>query len=119
MKHFGDNIISFFKKSITQLEELQLQAELGKSELRDNFKTFKLDFEKKLHQIRIGDTEVQKNILEKTQVLKQKIEELELQFVLGKKEAKEVLENKINILKHQLADSKNDFKRYKSKKQKV
>jgi hypothetical protein len=119
MNHFGDNIISFLKKSINQLEELQIQAELGKAEFKEKYNSFKLNFEKNINQIRSGNTDLQKNIHEKTITIKQKIDEMEIQFALGKKETKELIENKIKILKNHLIEIKNDFKKKLPEKEKI
>ena len=116
MKHIGDDFIAFLKKSITQLEELQVQAELGKEELKDNYHIFKNDFTKKVNQIKKGETLIQKNITGKLIPLKQKVDVLEVQFALGKAEAKDKIEEEIKNLKHQFTELKLGIKKWFTEK---
>ena len=119
MKHIGDEMIAFLKKSVTQLEELQVQAELGKEELKDNYQIFKNDFSKKVNQFKRGETPMQKNISSKLIPFNQKMDEMEVQFALGKAEAKDKIEEEFKNLKHQLTELKTDIKKWFTEKQKV
>ncbi len=92
MEHFGDNVVSFFKKASTKMEELQLQTALGKAELNDKFEEIKKETREKYQLIKADIHSTIQKDTEKWNHLKAKFEHLELQFALGKAETKEMLE---------------------------
>ena len=100
MGHFGDNVISFFKKASTKMEELQLQSALGKAELSDKLEEIKKETREKYLQIKADISSTIQNDSKKWDHLKAKFEHFELQLALGKAETKEVLEEqKKNLTK--------------------
>lgn len=92
MGHFGDNVISFFKKASTKIEELQLQSALGKEELSDKLEGLKKETREKYQHMKADINSTIQKDSEKWKHLKAKFEHLELQLALGKAETKEVLE---------------------------
>ena len=116
MKHFGDDLISFLQKSAAKIEEMQVQAKLGQAELKDSYAEFKNDLTNKIHQIERGETKVQKNIQEKLNPIQQKMDELELQFALGKADANDLIQKELKILKKNLHELSKSIKKKFSKK---
>ena len=107
MAHFGDDIISFFKKATTKLEELQVQAALGKAELSDKFEEVKKETRKQFQNIKSEVNSVIDEDKEEWKHFKTKLEHLEVQLALGKAETKEVLEEQKKNLKKAFHDVKN------------
>lgn len=106
MEHFGDSVVSFFKKTATKLEELQLQTALGKAELIDKFEEVKTDTRSQYEHIK---SEVKATIQRdsaKWDKLKAKLQHLEVQLALGKAESKEILEEQKKNLINAIADVK-------------
>ena len=85
--HFGDTIISAFKKATIQLEDLQIQMALGKAEASDKYDEFKKSLNHTFQNARIK-LRSKKN---KVEELRHKLETLEKQFNLSKIKTKEVL----------------------------
>ncbi len=92
MAHFGDNIVSFFKKAAVKMEELQVQTALGKSELEDKFEEFKNESNTQYQLLKSQVKATIQKDSEKWDKVKGKFEHLELQLALGKAETKELLE---------------------------
>lgn len=91
MTHFGDNIISFLKLSATKLEEFQVQSSLGKAELEDKFEEIKKETREQYHNLKSEiDSKLRSN--ESYNIIKSKLEHLEVQLALGKAETKDLLE---------------------------
>lgn len=106
MKHFGDDVVSFFKKTATKLEELQLQTALGKAELIDKFEEVKKDSRKQYERIKSEVNATIQKDGEKWNKLKAKLEHLEVQLALGKAETKEILEEQKKKLSQAIAEVK-------------
>lgn len=106
MEHFGDNVVSFFKKAATKIEELQLQSALGKAELSDKFEEIKKETREKYQHIKADINSTIQKDTEKWNHLKAKFEHLELQLALGKAETKEMLEEQRKNLSHAFRDVK-------------
>ncbi len=99
MKHFSDNIISFLKGAAVKLEEMQVQAALGKAELADKLEEIKKETKDKINHIKWDvNTEVEANT-KKLEKVKTKIEHLRLQLALGKAETIEALAEQKKELK--------------------
>ncbi|HRG02446.1 MAG TPA: hypothetical protein PKZ75_15135 [Bacteroidia bacterium] len=91
MTHFGDNIVSFLKKSAVKLEELQVQSALGKAEMEDKFEEIKKEARVQYQNIKSDiNSKLQNN--KEYNNLKSKLENLELQLALGKADTKDLLE---------------------------
>jgi arsenate reductase-like glutaredoxin family protein len=90
-----DKAVDFLRKAAVELEELQVQASLGKAELQDAFEDTKKDFNRFVHD---SKTKVQKG-QETYEEIKTMFEELMLQLALGKAETIDAFkEQKKNIL---------------------
>ncbi|MCX6310638.1 MAG: hypothetical protein NT084_03285 [Bacteroidetes bacterium] len=85
-KKVGDNLISTFKKSISDLEEFQVQFALGKAEAKEKYEEVKKKFNNFLHttkaNIALGK--------ERKEKLQNDFEYLQVQLALGKAETLEV-----------------------------
>lgn len=86
-KHFGDNLVAAMRKAAVELEELQVQAALGKAEAIDKAEEVKAKFK---DLVQDAKNKMYKGEA-KFDVLKGKLEHLEVQLALGKAEAKEVI----------------------------
>lgn len=106
MEHFGDSVVSFFKKAATKLEELQLQTALGKAELIEKFEEVKKDYRNEYERIKSEVNATIQRDSEKWNKLKGKLQHLELQLALGKAETKEMFEEQKKNLKEAIADVK-------------
>jgi len=84
MKHFNDGLIAFLKNATTKLEELQLQTSLGKAEVTDKVDELKKEGQERLNEFKLGFKAIAKKSDEYTDLIKAKMEYLELQFALGK-----------------------------------
>ena len=78
--HYVDKVIEGLRKAAVELEELQVQATLGKAEARDKFEDVKQKFNLFVHETKA--TVATGN--QKVEVLQGKLEELRLQLALGK-----------------------------------
>ena len=108
MSHFGDNFVSFFKSAAVKIEELQVQAALGKSELSDKLEEFKKDSRNKIHSMKLDLNSSVKDGKGSLQDLKSKMEHLEVQLALGKAETMDEIEKQ----KKNLTSAINYFKKY-------
>lgn len=106
MSHFGDNAVRFFKKAATKLEELQLQAALGKAELSDKWEEMKKESREEYHEIKHDVNATIEKGGEKWNELKAKLEHLEVQMALGKAETKEVIEEQRKKINKAIAEVK-------------
>ena len=52
MNHLGDKTIDFLKNTVVSLEELQVQASLGKAELSDKLEEIKKDYLNKFNNLK-------------------------------------------------------------------
>lgn len=84
-KKTGDRLISTLKKSISELEEFQVQFALGKSEAADVFEEVKKKFHKTIHNGKLKLIAGKKKITD----LRPEFDELKLQLALGKADSKE------------------------------
>lgn len=90
-----DKAVDFLRKAAVELEELQVQASLGKAELQDAFEDAKKDFNRFVHD---SKTKVQKG-QDTYEEIKAMFEELMVQLALGKAETVDAFkEQKKNIL---------------------
>lgn len=84
--HFVDKVIDALRKTAVELEEFQVQAALGKSEVQDKYEEVKKKFNLFIH-----DSEFKvKGIKEKIDEVNTMFDELRVQLALGKAETKEV-----------------------------
>ncbi len=106
MKHFNDGLIAFLKNATTKLEELQVQTNLGKAELSDKVEGIKKESRLKLNELKIN----WENLIEKkdeySDLVKGKLEYLELQLALGKADTLD----EINIQKKKIQTAINEIK---------
>ena len=83
-----------------EMEELSLQFSLGKSETSQKFEILKKDFHSKVNEWKIMGDQIKTSGKEKSQTLKTKLEELQVQLSLGKSEAKDLFnDQKKKIMK--------------------
>lgn len=81
-----------------EIDELALQLSLGKAEVKDKFEEIKNDFRNKVGELKSLMANPSENFL--SPEVKAKIEELEVQLMLGKAESKDLFEKQTkNILK--------------------
>lgn len=90
-----DKAVDFLRKAAVELEELQVQASLGKAELQDAYEDAKKNFNLFIHESKLKIQEGQ-NKYEEIRTL---FDELVVQLALGKAETLEAFkEQKKNIL---------------------
>ena len=98
MKHFGDDVSAFFRKAATKIEELQVQASLGKAELADKLEEIKKEIKDNINHIK---WDISADLMDKKEEfnhLKVKTEHLQVQAALAKAEtAEELAEQKKNL----------------------
>lgn len=100
MEHFGDKVISFLKNATTKMEELQVQAALGKAELADKMEDLKKEAKDQVHQLKSEVNSFVATNKESIDKVKGKLEHLELQLALAKADtADELREQKKKIEK--------------------
>lgn len=86
MNHLGDKTIAFLKNMAVSLEELQLQASLGRAELSDKLEEIKKDTQRKFNEFKQGAFELVSDGKGTYLDLKEKLDHLEVQLALGKAE---------------------------------
>jgi predicted metalloendopeptidase len=106
MTHFGDNVVSFFKKAAVKLEEFQVQTSLGLADASYQFEALKKEALEQYSQIKADVIALLKNDNEQFNHLKAKFEHLELQLALGKAETLEMLEEQKKNVQAAIADIK-------------
>lgn len=100
MEHFGDKVASFLRNAATKMEELQLQAALGKAELSDKMEELKKDAKDSIHKLKSEVNSFVEDNQEHIDKVKGKLEHLELQLALAKADtADELKEQKKKIEK--------------------
>lgn len=104
MKHTGDNIIAFFRNAANKLEELQVQASLGKAELSDKLEEIKKEAKHRIVELKTEAYTVADKSKAKYDELKAKIEHLEVQIALGKAETLDELHQQKKKLKETIHD---------------
>ncbi len=82
----------FLRKSADKLEELQLQASLGKADLSQRFEEVKKDTLAHINKVKADANALAGKSKEKMEELQAKLQHLEVQLALGKAETKEELE---------------------------
>lgn len=95
-RHLADGFIKGLRNFATLLEEVQLEAALGKAEAKDKWDEFSKDFKKFLHESKMDF----KNGTGVIGGLRTKAENLELQYELGKADLKDSVSDakkKLNI----------------------
>lgn len=107
MTHFGDKVVTFFKNTATTLEELQLQTALGKAELSDKLEEIKKETRQNIHQIKSEANSFVESQKENYNIIKGKLEHLELQLALGKAETMDELNRQKKNLTEAFRDIKN------------
>lgn len=103
---FGDKVASFLRNAATKIEELQLQASLGKAELSDKMEDLKKDAKAQVHELKSEMNSFVADNKENIDKVKGKLEHLELQLALAKadtmdelKEQKKKIEKAMRELK--------------------
>lgn len=109
MSHFGDNLVSFLRNAAVKIEELQVQASLGKAELSDKLEEFKKDSRSKIHTMKLDLNSAVEDGKDSFQDLKVKMEHLEVQLALGKAETMDEIEKQKKNLKSAINDFKKNF----------
>ncbi len=87
-----DKIIIGLKNAAVELEELRLQAALGKAEARDAYEAAKKTFNNYVHEAKTRLESAKGPAKEKITQLKTTFETLQVQLALGKAETKEVFD---------------------------
>lgn len=96
----------FLRRSADKLEELQLQAALGKADLSQRFEEVKKDTLAHINKVKADANALAGKSKEKMEELQAKLQHLEVQLALGKAETKEELEKQ----KKNLADAMHKLK---------
>jgi hypothetical protein len=98
-----DKLVSGFKKAATELEELQLQLALGKSEAKDKFEILKKRFNALIHDAELKADDVR----EWADDVRSKFDELRVQLALGKADTKEAFEAQRKKINAKIQDIEN------------
>jgi hypothetical protein len=96
-----------------EIDELSLKYSLGKSEATDKFRELKKDFLSEVNEWKITGEQFVTSGKEKTQSLKSKLEELQLQLALGKSEAKELFSDQKKKIMKSIAEIEAELKKKK------
>lgn len=107
MNRLSENVLSFLKQSVSNIEELQVQSALGKAELSDKLEEIKRDAKVKLANLKAEVNSVLREDKEEFNNLRSKIEHLELQLALGEAETMDNLKEQKKNLKEAVSDIKN------------
>lgn len=100
-RKFIDSVVEALRKAAIEMEELQVQAALGKAEARDSYEKAKKKFNLFLHESKAK----MKTGKEKVSDIQSKIEELRVQLNLGKAETIEAFhaqKKKLLLTLHEL-----------------
>lgn len=111
MEHFGDKVISFLKSATVKLEELQVQAALGKAELSDKLEDLKKDAKTQVHQLRSEVNSFIADNQESIDKVKGKLEHLELQLALAKADTMDELKEQKKNLEKAMQELKDFLKK--------
>ena len=99
MNHLGDKTIDFLKNTVVSLEELQVQASLGKAELSDKLEEIKKDSLNKFNNLKSGVNRLVSDGKDTYLDLKEKLDHFEVQLALGKAETMdEINHQKKNLI---------------------
>ncbi|PBQ33701.1 hypothetical protein CNR22_18585 [Sphingobacteriaceae bacterium] len=101
-KTFIDKLIAGLKNAASELEELQVQVALGKSEAKDLFEELKKNFENRLQHLKSGYLETEGD--KTTSPVLRAFEQLRVQLGLGIAETKEVVEEQIHKIRNELTN---------------
>ncbi len=107
MNHLGDKTIDFLKNTVVSLEELQVQASLGKAELSDKLEEIKKDSLNKFNNLKSGVNRLVSDGKDTYLDLKEKLDHFEVQLALGKAETMD----EINHQKKNLINTINKIKK--------
>lgn len=107
MNRLSENVLSFLKQSVSNIEALQVQSALGKAELSDKLEEIKRDAKIKLANLKAEVNSVLREDKEEFNKLRSKIERLELQLALGEAETMDNLKEQKKNLKEAVSDIKN------------
>jgi len=105
MGHLMDNVINGLKKAVNELEELQVQASLGKAEASDKYAETKKKFNSLIHEAK---GKLDKGH-EKAAELKNKFSELEQLFEQKASETKKDLKEEVKKFEKTLSDIQRYF----------
>lgn len=86
--HFIDRVVDRMRKTADELEEFQVQANLGKMEALEKYDELKKTYAHYMHDLKL---QTEHNV-DRMQHLIGKIQDLQVQFSLGKADSKEVFE---------------------------
>ena len=128
----AEKISSALKKAQIEIEEYALQFALGKADASDKFEELKKDFHQRTHEWKQDFSEFKSANQERAEILKSKLEELQVQLALGKAEAKDLFAGQkkkiLDTLHHieselksnpevqsRITDIKNEIRKFKIK----
>lgn len=101
---FTDKVITNLKKAAIELQELRLQAALGKAEARDAFEAAKKACNNYVHDAKAHLENAKGPAKEKLTLLRTALETLQVQLALGKAETKEVFESQAKKINKALSE---------------
>jgi ribosomal protein L29 len=96
---FTEKLISGLHKAANELEELRLQASLGKAEAKDAIEEAGKRFNNYMHAAGVEFDEAKSKVKEKANEWKSELEELRVQFALGKAEAKDAVDEQMKRIR--------------------
>jgi ribosomal protein L29 len=107
---FTDKLISGLRKAATELEELRLQVALGKAEAKDAIDEARRKFNLYMHDAGVEFEEAKTKASEKADEWKADLEELRLQFALGKAEAKDAIDEQMKRIRMTMQEIESKLK---------
>lgn len=107
-KSLAESIIDGLKKTVVELEELRLQAALGKAEAKEMYEEAKKKLSASVHEAKQNFSEIKDN----EQILKliNAFEFLQVQLALGKAETEEAFESQYKKIVAALKNLEENFK---------
>ncbi len=101
---FTEKLISGLRKAANELEELRVQAALGKAEAKDVIQEAGRRFNHYMHDAGMEFDEAKAVVEEMGTEWRSELQALRLQFVLGKAEAKDALDEQLKSIRLTMQD---------------
>ena len=111
---FSEKFIEGLRKAAVELEELRLQAALGKSEARDMYEETKKKLNNYVHEAKQRMEDAIILAKEKSKNLKTLFEELQVQLALGKADTKDMFEDQTKKIIKTLNEIESQIKKNKT-----
>jgi len=110
-KSITDKIIDGLKNALVEIEDLRVQAALGKAEAKDLYEDSKKKFNHFIHEAKIKLNGVKEKTGENADKLKGFFEHLQVQLALGKAETRDAFEEQSKKISHALHELEHNIRK--------